>query len=358
MPRQDLEWLFQFKGSTPESALAMLGAMEPTSNFGELFQYSNSMAGAAGFVAGHVSYPKLELGAAYDRAMQTEVFGPLGMASTTFDYARALHGNHATAHSLDIDGKPAKGAMELNYAIVSLRPAGAAWSNVNDMLKYVQMELDEGTVKGKPYVSRDALLARRKPQVAIGKDASYGMGLITDTTWGIPVIHHGGDLLGYHSDMIWIPDQKVGAVILTNGDLGPILRNALRRKLLEVLFDGKPEADENVASAAKTFRENLAAERKLLTIPADPDAVAKLATGYQNAALGDVDVKRAAGKVTFDVGEWQSEVVTKKNPDGTISFITIRPGIDGLDFVVGTAGTKRTLTLRDGQHDYVFSEKD
>jgi hypothetical protein len=41
MPRQDLEWLLEWKGSTPASVLASLGTMVPTSRFGELFQYSN-----------------------------------------------------------------------------------------------------------------------------------------------------------------------------------------------------------------------------------------------------------------------------------------------------------------------------
>jgi len=49
LPRQDLEWLFQFKNATPESSLALLGTMQPTSGFGALFQYSNLMAAAAGY---------------------------------------------------------------------------------------------------------------------------------------------------------------------------------------------------------------------------------------------------------------------------------------------------------------------
>ena len=358
MPRQDLEWLFQYQGMTPEAALAALGNIEPTSKFGELFQYSNSMAAAAGFVAGHVAFPRLELGAAYDRAMQTQVFGPLGMKATTFDYARALRGNHAGGYSFDIDGKTAKAAVEVDYAIIPLRPAGAAWSSVNDMLKYVQMEIDEGTVGGKPFVSRAALLARRAPQIAIGKDGTYGMGLMVDQTWGIPVVHHGGDLIGYHSDMIWIPEHKIGAVILTNGDLGAVIRSAFRRKLLEVLFDGKPEADENVASTAKTVKEQIAAERKLLTIPAEPGAAGKLAKRYANAALGDVAVQRDGnGRTTFDMGEWKSEMASRQNPDGTTSFVTMRPGLLGFEFVAGGDGAMRTLTVRDGQHDYVFTEK-
>jgi len=35
-----------------------------------------------------------------------------------------------------------------------------------------------------------------------------------DRRYGIPVVHHGGDIAGYHSDMIWLPDYGVGAVFL------------------------------------------------------------------------------------------------------------------------------------------------
>src|SRR6185503_15218952 len=64
LPRQDFEWLMEFKSATAASALAVLGTVQPTSKFGEIFQYSNGMAAAAGYVAGHVAFPALELGAA------------------------------------------------------------------------------------------------------------------------------------------------------------------------------------------------------------------------------------------------------------------------------------------------------
>ena len=357
LPRQDLEWLFEFKGVTPEGALATLGTMQPTTKFGEMFQYSNPMAGAAGFTAGHVLFPGLELGAAYDRAMQTKVFGPLGMTSTTFDYARALAANHAVAHAPDIDGTPAHAVMELNYAVLPLRPAGAAWSSVRDMLRYVSMELAEGALpNGKRYIAKEPLLERRVAQVPIGNDEVYGMGLMVDTTYGVPVVHHGGDMIGYHSDMIWLPGQNVGAVILTNADPGWILRTLYRRKLLEVLFDGRPEADEQLSYGARAFFAQLAAERKLLTVPADATESAKLAARYFNAGLGEIAVSRANGATLFDFGEWKSEVASRRNPDGTISFLTTAPGGQGFEFVVGS-GSKRTLVTRDAQHEYVFEER-
>lgn len=358
LPRQDLEWLLDYGKMTPEVALAQLGEMQPTSKFGALFQYSNPLAAAAGFVAGSVAYPGKELGAAYDAAMQASVFAPLGMTATTFDFKRALRANHAGAYSLDIDGKPAAALMAINYAVIPLRPAGGAWSSIRDMLKYVQMELANGALPdGKRYISEDALLARRAPQVAMSKDHTYGMGLMVDSTWGVPVVHHGGDLVGFHSDMSWLPEQKVGAVILTNSDGGVLVRDAFRRKLLEVLFDGEPLADAQLAASAAQLKAELAAERARLTVPADPADLARLAARYHNAALGDVAVLRTRTGAAIDVGEWKADVATRHAPDGTVSLVTITPGITGVELVIGTADGKRTLTLRDGQHEYVFTEQ-
>lgn len=357
MPRQDLEWLFDFGRVTPENSITQLGTMQPTSKFGELFQYSNLMAAAAGYTGGYVLYPQMEPGAAYDKAMQSYVFDPLGMKATTFDFAQALSKNHASAHSPDVDGKPAMSLMSVNYAVIPVRPAGGVWSSVRDMLKYVSMEIDEGKLpNGKAYISKEPLLERRAPQVAIGKDTTYGMGLMVDTTYGVAVVHHGGDLIGYHSDMMWLPEHKVGAVILTNGDPGWQIRSRFSRKLLEVLFDGRPEAEALLNADAKNYYAYMAAERKLLTIPADASETAKLAKHYSNAALGDIRVSTSGTSTIFDFGEWKSEVASRKNPDGTISFMTIVPGMAGFEFVVGT-GPKRTLITRDAQHEYIFEER-
>jgi CubicO group peptidase (beta-lactamase class C family) len=357
MPRQDLEWIFDYGKMTPESTMALLGTMQPTSKFGELFQYSNLMAAAAGYTGAHVIHPDMELGAAYDSAIQSYVFDPLGMKETTFNMKRAFSSNHAGSHSPDADGKTARAMTAINDAIIPARPAGGAWSSVNDMLKYISMELAEGKLPdGTTYISQEPLLERRAPQVSIGKDVTYGMGLMVDTTYGVPVVHHGGDLTGYHSDMMWLPQQNVGLVILTNADPGWLLRDRIRRKLLELLFDGHPEAEALLNADAKSFYADLAAERKLMTIPADANESAKLAKHYANASLGEITVTTSGVSTIFDFGEWKSEVASRKNPDATISFITTVPGELGFEFVVGS-GARRTLTIRDAQHEYVFEER-
>jgi CubicO group peptidase (beta-lactamase class C family) len=357
LPRQDLEWIFGFKNATPESTLALLGTMQPTSKFGEVFQYSNLMAAAAGYIGAHLVYPNRELGVAYDEAMQEKIFDPLGMKSTTFDYARALAGNHASPYGDDVDGKPTMAKMALNYSFVPARPAGGMWTSAHDLIRYVQLELALGKLpNGKQLVSSENLLMRRAPQIALGEDHSYGMGLMVDSTYRVPVVHHGGSLAGYKSDFDFLPDFGIGAVILTNSDNGRMLMGPFRRRLLEVVFDGKLEAAGDVATSAARHTAALAKERERLVVPADQALVAGLAKRYSSKELGELEVLSQGGVTTFDFGGWGSIVASRKNDDGTISFITIDPTDGGFEFVVDERAGKRVLIIRDAQHEYIFTE--
>ncbi len=316
------------------------------------------MASAAGFIGGHVFDPKLELGAAYDKAMQKEIFDPLRMKSTTFDYKRALAGNHAAPHSFDIDGITRPAAMDLNYSIVPLRPAGGAWSSANDLTRYVQMELANGKLPdGKSFISEPALMRRRAPQVVVGDGVTYGMGLMVDKSNGIEIVDHGGDMIGFHSNMMWLPEAGVGAVILTNSDEGVYLRGPFLRRLLEVLFDGNPEAEVRFDTNIANYKEGFAVERKHLQLPADAAVAGKLAEHYQSVGLGEMTVHHKGKELILDFGEWSSQVATRQNDDGTVSLYTVEPGKEGFLFVVGEKDGKRTLTIRDGQHEYPFIEK-
>ena len=315
------------------------------------------MAAAAGYIGGQVAYPGAELGAGYDRAMQTLVFDPLGMKDTTFDYANAQTGDYASPHGYDMDHKVQVMGMGLNDTIVSSRPAGAAWSTVNDLLKYVRMEIDRGVLPdGTRYIGEAALMQRREPQISLGVDKDYAMALMVDKSDGVTVVDHGGDMGGFHSNMMWWPDQKVGAVILTNSDEGVNLRGPFKRRLMELMFDGEPQALAQADANAKANRAGFDAFRKLLQIPGDATALAGLAPRYHNDALGDLVVTRKDGKVGFDVGSFASEVVTQPQPDGTMAFVTIDPVAAGFQFIRADKDGVRKLVVRDGQHEYVFDE--
>jgi hypothetical protein len=155
--------------------------------------------------------------------------------------------------------------------------------------------------------------------------------------------------------MIFLPDHGVGAVILTNSDTGSYLLGLFRRRLLEVLFDGKPEAVEQATVAAAQRIASIAKERERLAVPADAMEVAKLASRYSNPALGELRVSAHDGGTIFDFGQWHSAVASRKNDDGTMSFVLIDPTI-WFNFVVSERDGKKALVVRDAQHEYAFVE--
>jgi hypothetical protein len=114
---------------------------------------------------------------------------------------------------------------------------------------------------------------------------------------------------------------------------------------------------------AKSFYAELAEKRKFVTLPADAADATKLAPRYANDELGEVAIRRNGPAVVFDFGEWKSEVASRHNPDGSVSFRAVDAGIWGfaLEFILDD-GAKGTLKLRDAQqlifsNDYTFTEK-
>lgn len=359
LPRKDLEWIFNTTAQTPAAdTFRLLAETEPTSKFGEAFQYNNLMASAAGYIAGHIYYPDMELGAAFDRAMKEKVWLPLGMADSTMGMEEALAADHASPHGDDLYGKTAIESQDLNRAIAPFRPAGGAWSSPHDMIVYMKNELDQGVLPdGKRLLSAEALLARRARGVPVGEDHWYGMGLMDDASAGVSVIHHGGDLMGYHSDMYAIPAAGVAAVILTNADNGPTLRRVFQRRLLEVLYDGKAEAQGDADAAVKRIAAEEAEFRSRIQMPGDAKVIGALAARYVSPELGALRLVAERGQVRGFTPAWNSLLTTRRNDDGTVSLVSIDPGwIGDNEMLIGVASGKRTLTVRDGQHVYVFTE--
>lgn len=359
LPRKDLEWLLtDVDQHGADDSFKQLSATKPTSGFGEAFQYNNLMASAAGYVAAQLYYPNLEIGAAFDRAMKVHVFDPLGMRDTDFADARRMTGNVASPHVDNLDARATLVPQDANALVIPYRPAGGAWSSAHDMALYTLNEIRVGRLAdGRQMANREALLMRRFKGVPSGEGAFYGMGLETETSTGVEVVHHGGSLFGYKSDFYFIPSAGIGAVILTNSDNGRPLLDAFQRKLLETVYDGKPEAAAMVEAARVRFDADMKVLKADLTIPPDAQASAALAGRYVHPDLGELTVARGGNALTFDFGTLSSAMATKRESDGSLSFVTASPEFAGLPVVPGKAADGlRTLTIRDSQHEYIYRE--
>ena len=357
LPRRDMEGIFEFKNRTPLDAIKELGTNIPTSGFGELYQYNNLIVSVAGFVAGSLAYPGMELGKAYDKAMQQHVFTPLGMRNTTFDMARAMRGNYAPPHATDLSDQVRAMSNDRNHFVVPRRPSGGVWTSAADFARYVQMEANAGALpNGTQLVSKHNVLIRRAPQVTSGANSTYGMGLSSGPVAGVDVVSHGGSLFGYKSTFYLLPKSGIGVVILTNSNEGQLLLRPALRRLMELAFDARPEAAEDVRIAAARSRAERQATARLNTSPVDPAIAFQLAERYHNPLLGELAIRRKGNTLSMDVGEWQSTLASRTNARGTASIVPDCPGINGIELTVGNADGKRTLTLNTAQQEYQFIE--
>lgn len=355
LPRQDMEFLFEYGSVTPEMRIRSMKTMKPTTGFGETFQYSNTMVAAGGFAAAHVLYPREDLGTAYNAVMKTRVLEPLGMKSTTFDFTAVRSMEHATPHGETLAAEYLPLPLSDEEAVIPVRPAGAAWSTVPDMARYILTELAKGkTPEGKQVVTELNLLKRREPQVKITNEMSYGLGLFVEDDHGVRVVHHGGNTMGFTSDMFFLPDHGIGAVVLTNASGANAFRKAVRRKVLEMVFDGREEARHNLEFSVRHNKERAVKELEKVDLTPDAGWLSSLVGSYRNDALGTVQIRVDGTRGILDAGEWKSTLGRKLEADGTVKIILTGANLAGLEMVCDQAGGRNVLTLETAQQKYVF----
>ena len=209
--------------------------------------------------------------------------------------------------------------------------------------RYVRLELARGRLPdGSTFVTEKSLLARRVPHVW------YGMGLWIEDYKDVRVFSHGGSMFGYKSNFFFVPDAGVGGVILTNADSGGRVAAATIARTLELLYDGKPEAEGVPQGAAAELDGASGSVRSAAARGLVPERGA-----------GEIVVQKGTDGVVFQFGGWKSRVGTRANPDGTTTFILVDPGIRGFEFNARAAnGVYKRLKLGDAQHIYEYEAQD
>ena len=357
IPAQDMEGIFSGDEMGPDDVLGVLAHVQPTAGIGELYQYSNLMAVAAGFLGGHVAHDTLPLDQAYDRAMQELVFDPLGMSATTFDFDLAMQGNFASPHATTVDGDTVVADMGINRMSIPMRPDGGAWSNVHDLARYLQMELAAGKLAdGRRYIGTAQLQERLKGQVARGGvEQWYGMGLKTDRRQGILQVTHGGSMPGYQAEMTWLPEINAGYVLLMNADAGVQLRAVFVDRFLELLFGREPKAVASLVDLTSSMEAERREHRATLTLSLAEETLQSLAPVYVHPVLGTIHIVTEGSKVWLDTGGWRTQLASVASDEGVV-LESITPGVAGFRFTSTTVEGTRVLVLDDGQRSYTFRE--
>ena len=363
VPRRDLELLFNASEQTAEDTVAALADFEFFTEFGEAFQYSNQMVATGGYIAGATAVtdaPDLE--SAYAQALQTRVFDPIGMENTTISFDAVLaRGAFATPHTQMLDGSYQPIALAMERALLPVAPAGAHWSTLEDMAKYMITELQEGVApNGQRVISAKNLKETWQPQIAISNDVSYGLGWMISNYKGLQVISHAGNTMGFTSGFTFLPGRELGIIILTNGRSTNLFNEGVAGRFLELLFAQPAETVENLAFYLEQIDKQVRELAARIDAQVDAGAVEAWLGRFTNPALGEIELALTDGKLTLDAGEFVTELRPKQDAQGELEgYIQMDAPLQGLvyKFVEDSAGAP-VIELGEGASVYSFTRVD
>lgn len=358
MPRRDLDWVFKYKGITPEERLLQMRDMKPTTRFGETFQYSNALVMVGGYATARAYVPDGSLENAYASAMQELVFNPLGMKKTVIKISDALRFGAAYPHGTDFNGQTCQIPLSLEEACYSVAPAGAIWSTADDLSKYLLVEMNNGVLKDKRIVSETALLERRKPGIKMGENASYGLGLMISNEKGFNFIGHDGATLGFSSHLFFLPEKEIGVVILANSSFVHSFFAAVKQKFLELTFSAKP-CSEEILNFSLHEREEFI-KKKSESVSFDLElmrGIDHLLGEYTSGTLGNAVFAQIKDKYEITFEGWKTEVgIEIDNNEKKLLVLTSPPWSGGFKLRMEDDGKKLVLDCGQEQHDFIRKE--
>jgi hypothetical protein len=325
--------------------------MLPTTALGEIFQYSNHLVAAGGYAAAHAFEPALGFAEAYAQAMEKLVLRPLGMDDTT---VTPRDGENAAPHGRRMDGSVEAIEPQLEECVEAIAPAGSIWSTVLDLAEYLKCELNNGKSSvGERVVSSANLLVRRQPGITIDGKSSYGLGLFISSDQGLPVVSHGGNTLGFTSDMFFLPDHGIGVAVLTNMRLANAFSSAFRQKLLEVLFEADNTSHAMIAAALTSVEKHT--EQLSSTVQTDAASSCWIQSHVGDYYSDDLGIARIisepAETYRIEFHSWSSALGTG-HPNELV--LTSAPWVGTRLYFDEQA---KTLSLDGGQTKYMFVKR-
>jgi len=211
--------MLQLSSYPVEEIVRRMRYIPPAYGFRAGYGYCNLMFIAAGLVISTVA------GMSWDDFIRERIFEPLGMKdSVTSPLYFGDRTNIALPHE-DVKG---------NLQTVTFRtdnyfgPAGSICSSISDITRWMQLQLNNGMLDGKQLIDESIVSEMRIPHTIMPLNpiekqlfpsrrfSAYGLGWFLNDTKGHFIVRHTGGVDGMLSNVVMIPDQKIGIAVFSN----------------------------------------------------------------------------------------------------------------------------------------------
>lgn len=180
---------------------------------GTRFSYSNSGYLLLGYIIEKVS------GRTYEQYIRENIFRPLGMNRSGFDFTKAT--GRATGYYVSGVSEPAMIVDSTgSYA------AGSIYTTTTDLFKWVQ------AMHGKKIIKPGSW-----EQAFTPFKGQYGYGLIMDKMYGQKRVWHNGGIHGFVSNLEYFPESNTTVILISNYMYSDLPRVS---RVLDAALFGKP----------------------------------------------------------------------------------------------------------------------
>jgi CubicO group peptidase (beta-lactamase class C family) len=348
--------------------------IKPATSFRSGFAYDNILYMVAGQLIEAVS------GESWEKFVAEHVFKPAGMLHSTSDNdLRFATPDRAQPHARLNGALRGIGDQsrldERDDLGRTAAPAGGLAISANDMAHWLQIQLDDGALRGGGRLFSAAAheqmwqpvtlqpITPRPPDLKLTQPMfnTYALGWDVRDYRGAKIVWHGGAVFGFLAAVVLVPEKHVGFSILINSEDGEII-NGLLFELLDHYL-AQPASDwpakfrslkqQRMTDALKTYQAAAASPAQVgPSLPLE-----RYAGTYADPWYGNIDVALANGKLTIDfkstprmrgnLEHWQYDsfitrlddrsiepayVTFGLNADGKVERVTMKPVSPAADF--------------------------
>jgi len=308
--RHDTIW---FKSDfTRKELFERVKYLEPQEPMRQAFLYNNLMYAAVGYMI------ELQSGRTWEQFVRERIMQPLDMKSTSYTIAELMK---APEHGVGFTEKRDNFELyETPYYedIEGVAPCGAIVSNIDDLSHWLIALMNDGMYHGRQVLPKDVLQQTLQPAIGLPNtgaeqrgywellNSAYGMGRWTASYRGHLIAYHGGDLPGFHSQVSYMPKEKLGVIVLVVGNHTAPLYNYVSYNIYERLLglDETPWVQRGLdirlkaKAAGKEARAKAGGDRIANTRPSH--ALADYVGDYENPAYGQLKIGLKGDRLQFD----------------------------------------------------------
>jgi len=221
-----------------DEILFRLRYIKPLGAFREDYAYTNFGFSEAAYACSRF------LGVDWSDLAKQILYEPLGMTATSSSFADYVNHNDR-AMTYQIRGNKVH-LLNPPREPDAQSPAGGVSSSITDLAKWVALQL--GSSDGQKIVAKEALLATHTPAIVTGVNEKTGQPSFYAMGWDVSfnesgrrfLKHSGAFNLGVRSQVVLLPDEELGIVIVANASPTG-LPEAISKTFYDLLFEGSVE---------------------------------------------------------------------------------------------------------------------